>query len=68
MFTDQCRPKSNRFGDDLLLGDIDQILALWWSKNTLKWVKMVFSDHYLNKYPRDPIQLGVYTYWVSVQN
>ena len=44
------------FRYDLLFGRVGQILALMWPLVATKWLKMVVSDHYLEKCSCNPIQ------------
>ena len=53
------------FKMDSLLGDIGQILALWWPKDDWKWR---FATIIWKCIRAIQFKLGLYTYWVSVQN
>ena len=53
------------FRIDSLLGQAGQNLALWWPKNDWKWW---FPTIIWKSIHAIQFKLGVYTYWLSVQN
>ena len=53
------------FITDLLLGHVGQILALYWPQNDVKWwfLTTIWKSIHVIQF-----KLGLYTYWVCVQN